>query len=108
MMVDLDTIKPGDRVATLNDDVLLTKRGERFNIPVGFAFTVAKPSVDWISRLVRLEDERAVDGVFLIHKSLIRMADAEPDSSEAKPCDCDVWITGCRCGAFQREQEAKA
>ncbi|MDR3582546.1 MAG: hypothetical protein P4L67_04705 [Candidatus Pacebacteria bacterium] len=111
-MVELDKLKPGDRVVTLYADTFCPANGDWFDVPAGSAFALAKPAVDWVDQCVRVAHEKAPSGAFLIDKSLLRMADLGEEPVETpKSCTCDMrgpnmWF-GCRCGFAARERAEK-
>lgn len=114
-MVDLETIKPGDRVvvATFSGIIVTppeqTSTGRPEYVQHGEEFVVAKPSVDWMTRNVRLEWAKGLNGILESRPEYLRLA--APPVSEPEGCTCDTFrvlmVRGCQCGWLKRERAAK-
>jgi hypothetical protein len=106
MMVDVNTIKPGDKVVY---------NGKGSQPWTGEHLTVGDPTQYSYGSVVfvRMHDS---DGAlyicmpdFLDHEDGTTGRTASPDQSHSQ-CTCDsfkvLMVSGCRCGAMQREREA--
>lgn len=108
-MVDVNTIKPGDKVFFLICDghtVYAEADGIRLQVFDRQEFTVANPPITVDRQSVRISHDYFPSGIFLASLGLCHMGSTQ---KEYPPCTCDsfkvLMVSGCRCGAMQRERE---
>lgn len=105
--------KAGDamRVMGLPDGLEWTAPSGRLDLKNGDIITLADPPVtgpfienphiahDFILRFTSPPSEHGMSLVCWIYPQWVERLEDAPD-----PCRCDIMVTGCVCGAFQRER----
>lgn len=109
-MVDLDKLKPGDRVAILFDYYFPGVNGTVVSGRTGDVFDLGTPAVDWVSRKAALKIPGTATGVCGVDPQWLDLVEPDP-SAAPRPCDCDIMrlmSSGCQCGALERERRRAA
>lgn len=102
---EVEALKTGDQLVVISDEPILyfdVSQIKSFN--KGDILTVGDPPTIPSSPGAILIKLPQVPFHAVIHRTHVELY---KKPSVIKECTCNVWVTGCKCGVFQAEMDAK-